>query len=296
MSRQELFNIIKNKRSFLCVGLDSDINKIPKFLFKEKDAVFEFNKRIIDATIDYAVAYKINIAFYESRGVKGWESLEKTIKYINSLDDKVFTIADAKRGDIGNTSKQYAKTFFDPESSALDFDAITVSPYMGSDSVKPFLGFKNKWVIILALTSNEGAYDFQFIQPQVPAALEKFGIKVRRERRKKLFEQVMTKSSSWGCNEDNTMFVIGATKADMLSGLRSNFPDSFFLVPGVGAQGGSLDEVSKAGMNSKCGLLVNSSRGIIFASDQEDFDIKAGEKAKDLQVQMEKLLFYSKVL
>jgi len=296
MTRQELYNIIKNKRSFLCVGLDSDINKIPKFLLKEEAPVFEFNKRIIDATIDYTVAYKPNIAFYESRGVKGWQSLEKTIKYINSLDQKVFTIADAKRGDIGNTSKQYAKTFFDPESSGLDFDAVTVSPYMGSDSVKPFLEFKNKWVIILALTSNEGSYDFQYIQPQVPAALERFGIKVKRESRKKLFEQVMTKSLLWGCNEENTMFVIGATKVEMLAGVRLNFPNNFFLVPGVGAQGGSLQEVAEAGMNSKCGLLVNSSRGIIYASDKEDFDIKAGEKAKDLQMQMEKFLFYSKVL
>ena len=276
MNYIQLFNLIKNKRSFLCVGLDSDIEKIPSSLMKYDDPVFEFNKRIIDATIDFTVAYKPNLAFYESRGVDGLKSLQKTIDYLNGFGDDVFTIADAKRGDIGNTSKQYAKAFFE----VFDFDAITVAPYMGQDSVSPFLEFENKWVILLALTSNQGAADFQYFEDK---------------NSKKLFQEVLYKSQEWSTKE-NMMYVVGATKAEALTGIRKVVPEHFLLVPGVGAQGGSLEEVARYGMNDKCGLLVNSSRGIIFASNEEDFAEKAGEKALELQQQMEKLLAENKLI
>ena len=267
MTKQELFNQITQKSSYLCVGLDTDLNRIPKHLLKAEDPLFEFNKQIIDATIDYAVAYKPNIAFYEAHGVKGWESLQKTIEYIPK---EAFTIADAKRGDIGNTSKMYAQAFFD----AMDFDSITVAPYMGEDSVKPFLEFENKWVILLALTSNAGGKDFQNL------GLEKGG---------ELYEEVLRKSQEWGSDEE-LMYVVGATRAEALQNIRKIVPDHFLLVPGVGAQGGSLEEVSKYGMNKHCGLLVNSSRGIIYADDSEGFAKTAGQKAKELQAEMEGFL------
>ncbi|MBR9832627.1 orotidine-5'-phosphate decarboxylase [bacterium] len=265
MNRQELVAHIKAKKSFLCVGLDTDIEKIPNHLKETEDPIFEFNKAIIDATKDYCVAYKPNIAFYESLGSKGWLSLEKTLNYIPK---DIFTIADAKRGDIGNTSKLYARAFFEQ----MDFDSITVAPYMGSDSVLPFLSYDNKWVILLALTSNEGALDFQFMTS------DSTGLK--------LHEKVITKANSWG-NAENMMFVVGATRPEMLKKIRKIAPDNFYLVPGVGAQGGSLEEVALNGMNADCGLLVNSSRGIIYADKTEKFSIVAGEKAKELQQEME---------
>ncbi len=264
MTRQELFDQIQQKKSYLCVGLDSDISKIPKHLLELEDPIFEFNKQIIDATKDLCVAYKPNIAFYESLGAKGWESLEKTLAYIPK---EIFTIADAKRGDIGNTSRMYAKAFFE----RMSFDSITIAPYMGKDSVKPFLEFKGKWAILLALTSNEGSQDFQ----QKKLSSEEF-----------LYEKVLHKSQKWG-TPDNLMFVVGATKASDFALIRELAPKNFLLVPGVGAQGGNLKEVSKYGMNSECGLLVNSSRGIIYASDGEDFAEKAREKAQELQREME---------
>jgi len=283
MNREELFNLIKKKKSFLCVGLDSDIDKIPEHLKTLEDPVFEFNKAIIDATLPYTVAYKPNVAFYESRGSQGWISLEKTIEYLNKFQDEVFTIADAKRGDIGNTSKMYAKTFFEK----LDFDAITVSPYMGSDSIEPFLGFDNKWVIVLALTSNKGSEDFQMMKQSYGDTLERFGI--RSIFRKKLYEKVISVSQNWGTT-DNLMYVVGATKSEYLTGVRVVAPDHFLLVPGVGAQGGSLEEVATYGMNDHCGILVNSSRGIIFASGESDFADVAAVKAKELQEKMEQSL------
>jgi len=269
MNHTQLFENIVKKRSFLCVGLDSEIEKIPSFLLKEKDPVFEFNKRIVDATHKYTVAYKPNVAFYECYGSKGWLTLEATVKYIRENYPDIFVIADAKRGDIGNTSKMYAKAFLEN----MPFDAITVAPYMGEDSVTPFLSYKDKWVVLLALTSNKGADDFQYHSDD--------GIK--------LFERVLSVSRKWGTT-DNMMYVVGATRAEMLKDIRKLVPDHFLLVPGVGAQGGSLEEVAKYGMNSKCGLLVNSSRGIIFADSTENFDKVAGEKAKEVQVEMEKYL------
>lgn len=271
MNQNQLFEQIQKKRSFLCVGLDSDIQKIPKHLMESSDPIFSFNKEIIDATHKFAVAYKPNIAFYESLGWQGWESLEKTVMYVKSKYPDIFLIADAKRGDIGNTSNLYARAFFD----RLDFDAITVAPYMGEDSVKPFMTHLGKWVILLALTSNRGAYDFQFLQD------EKSG--------DKLFETVLKTSQKWGSNE-NMMYVVGATKAEKLKEIRKIVPNHFLLVPGVGAQGGSLQEVARNGLNSKCGLLVNSSRGIIYASGEVDFAEKAGETAKKVQQEMEILL------
>ncbi len=270
MNKAKLIKIIKEKKSFLCVGLDSDINKIPKHLMKEKDPVFAFNKAIIDATHDLCIAYKPNLAFYESNGLKGWESLEKTINYLKKFD-KIFTIADAKRGDIGNTSKQYAQAFF----GKLDFDAITVAPYMGEDSVSPFLTFENKWVILLALTSNKGSDDFQMLD-----------INGSKE---KIYERVIQTSQKWATDE-NMMYVVGATKAEMLADIRKLIPDHFLLVPGVGAQGGSLTEVAKYGLNKNCGLIVNSSRGIIFADQTEKFAEVAREKAMQLQKEMEEVL------
>ena len=263
MTKQELFNQIIKKESFLCVGLDADLEKIPDHLLELDDPIFEFNKQIIDATKDYCVAYKPNLAFYESLGVKGWESLQKTMDYIPS---DIFTIADAKRGDIGNTSKMYAKTFFE----YFNFDSVTVAPYMGNDSVSPFLEFKNKWVILLAATSNVGGLDFQY---------------KKIEGGKRVFEEVLEKSLEWG-NEENLMYVVGATRAEMLSDVRAIVPDAFLLVPGVGAQGGSLEEVVKYGMNDTCGLLVNSSRGIIYAGSGNDFASAARKKSKELQSQM----------
>lgn len=271
MNKQSLFEIIKNKKSFLCVGLDSDIDKIPEYLLETDDPVFEFNKAIIDATIDYTIAYKPNLAFYESRGSEGIRSLEKTLAYLSNFSDQVFTIADAKRGDIGNTSAQYAKTFLD----CYGFDAITVAPYMGEDSVSPFLSIKNKWVILLALTSNKGALDFQFIE--------------NKETGKRVFEEVLETSQKWG-NEENMMYVVGATKAEKLADIRKIVPNHFLLVPGVGAQGGSLQEVAQYGLNEQCGLIVNSSRGIIFKSKEEDFADVAREEARKLQEEMAEIL------
>ncbi len=247
----------------------SDIAKIPAHLLETEDPVFQFNKAIIDATAPVTVAYKPNIAFYESRGVAGWRSLEKTIAYLRDSYPDIFTIADAKRGDIGNTSQMYAKAFLD----TMQFDSITVAPYMGEDSVTPFLEYNGKWVILLALTSNKGAFDFQFFEEE--------GVK--------LYEKVLTKSQEWA-GKEQMMYVVGATKAEMLAGIRKIVPDHFLLVPGVGAQGGSLEEVARYGMNSRCGLLVNSSRGIIFADKGADFARRAGEEAAKLQREMEQLL------
>lgn len=269
MNYTELFEQVKKKKSFLCVGLDSDIAKIPQHLLTAEDPVFEFNKAIIDATAEVAIAYKPNIAFYESRGVEGWLSLGKTVRYIKTHYPEIFTIADAKRGDIGNTSQMYAKAFLE----TLDFDSITVAPYMGEDSVTPFLQYDGKWVILLALTSNKGAFDFQFFE----------------ENGEKLYQKVLKKSQDWG-DARNMMYVVGATKAEMLEGIRRIVPDHFLLVPGVGAQGGSLEEVAKYGMNDHCGLIVNSSRGIIFADKTERFAERAGEEARKLQQDMQRLL------
>lgn len=271
MNQQQLFENIKKKGSFLCVGLDTDLKKIPQFLLDTTDPIFAFNKEIIDATAPYTVAYKPNLAFYESEGLEGWRSLEKTVRYLNENYPDIFLIADAKRGDIGNTSSMYAKAFFEK----MNFDAVTVAPYMGEDSVKPFLNYPEKWVIVLALTSNKGAFDFQFIEDQ------KTG--------KKLFEQVLTTSQQWG-SSDNMMYVVGATKANELEGIRHIIPNHFLLVPGVGAQGGSLQEVAKYGLNKQCGVLVNSSRAIIYASNGADFAIKAGESAKNTREEMNQLL------
>lgn len=271
MNQQQLFEQIQKKRSFLCVGLDTDIQKIPRHLMDTSDPIFSFNKEIIDATAEFTVAYKPNLAFYESLGSLGWVSLEKTVMYLKSKHPEIFIIADAKRGDIGNTSNLYARAFFE----RLDFDAVTVAPYMGEDSVKPFMTYLDKWVILLALTSNKGASDFQFLQD------EKSG--------DKLFETVLKTSQTWGTNE-NMMYVVGATKAEKLKEIREIIPEHFLLVPGVGAQGGSLQEVAQNGMNSKCGLLVNSSRGIIYASADVDFAEKAKAAAKEVQEEMEVLL------
>lgn len=271
MNRKQLFENIKRKRSFLCVGLDTDINKIPEFLFDEtQDAIFEFNKAIIDATSDLCVAYKPNLAFYESLGLQGWEALERTVDYIHENYPDQFVIADAKRGDIGNTSAMYARTFL----GNMEFDAVTVAPYMGEDSVTPFLTYEDKWVILLALTSNKGAFDFQFISDYSG---------------EKLYEKVLKTSQDWGTT-DNLMYVVGATKAEMLEGIRSIIPDHFLLVPGVGAQGGSLQEVARYGMNKQCGLLVNSSRQIIYASSGADFAVAARSEALKVQQEMDELL------
>ena len=273
MKREELIDLIRSRRSFLCVGLDVDKNKMPEHLRNDADGVFKFNKAIIDATIDYAVAYKPNLAFYEAMGIEGLVQLKKTMDYLHGLDKKAFTIADAKRGDIGNTSQQYAKAFLDPAGD-FNFDSLTIAPYMGADSVQPFTVYDGKWVILLALTSNKGAFDFQFLP-------------VDGER--KLFEKVLETSCQWG-NPENMMYVVGATKADMLTQVRAIVPDSFLLVPGVGAQGGSLEEVCKYGLTRDCGLLVNSSRGIIYASTGVDFAERAGEEARKLQQQMDAAL------
>ncbi|MEO1261854.1 MAG: orotidine-5'-phosphate decarboxylase [Bacteroidota bacterium] len=267
MTRQELFEQILKKKSFLCIGLDSDISRLPKHLLKFDDPVFEFNRQIIEATSDLCVAYKPNLAFYESQGTSGWHSLEKTLSLI---PDHIFTIADAKRGDIGNTSKQYAKAFFE----TFNFDSVTIAPYMGEDSVKPFLEFDNKWVILLALTSNKGSHDFQFTE---------------QENGEPLFEKVMKKAQEWGTTE-NLMFVTGATHPEKFAEIREIAPDNFLLVPGIGAQGGNLQAVCRYGLNDKVGLLVNSSRGIIFAGDGEDFAEHARNAALKIQQEMAQVL------
>ena len=270
MNRSELVNQIKTKRSFLCVGLDTDLKKVPAHILNEEDPIFAFNKAIIDATAPYCVSYKPNLAFYEAFGVKGLMAFEKTVKYLKENYPNHFIVADAKRGDIGNTSAMYARTFFEE----YDVDSLTVAPYMGEDSVTPFLGYKDKWVIVLALTSNKGSHDFQLTE-------DKQG--------ERLFEKVLRTSQQWG-SKDNMMYVVGATQGRMFEDIRKIVPDHFLLVPGVGAQGGSLEEVCKYGMNSECGLLVNSSRGIIYASNGEDFAEVAAQKAEELQKQMDQEL------
>lgn len=269
MNYDALTKQIKTKKSFLCVGLDSDIEKIPQHLKAKQDPIFEFNKTIIDETEKFTVAYKPNLAFYESFGSKGWDSLNKTVNYLKTNYPDVFIIADAKRGDIGNTSKLYAKAFFEN----MQFDAVTVAPYMGEDSISPFLSYPNKWVILLALTSNKGADDFQY----------------HTDNNGKLFEVVLKKSQNWA-DKNNMMYVVGATRAEMLADIREIVPDHFLLVPGVGAQGGSLAEVGEYGLNQNCGLLVNSSRGIIFADSTENFGRVAGIEAEKLQKEMQSLL------
>jgi len=269
MTTEKLIQEIRKKQSFLCIGLDVDLNKIPKHLLKEEDPIFEFNKAIIDATHHLCVAYKPNTAFYEAYGIKGWKSLEKTINYLNEKHPEIFTIADAKRGDIGNTSSMYAKAFFED----LSFDSVTVAPYMGKDSVEPFLAFENKHTILLALTSNEGAFDFQ----------------TKTVEGEELYKTVLKTSKTWK-NSENLMYVVGATKAEFLQDIRKIIPDSFLLVPGVGAQGGSLEDVCKYGMNKNIGILINSSRGIIYASDKEDFALVAAQKAKELQQDMKAIM------
>ncbi|MBR6091926.1 MAG: orotidine-5'-phosphate decarboxylase [Bacteroidales bacterium] len=269
MNKQQIINQIKAKKSFLCVGLDTDIKKIPQHLLNEEDPVFAFNKSIIDATAEYAVAYKPNTAFYEVYGAKGWASLEKTINYIKEKHPGIFVIADAKRGDIGNTSANYARAFFE----TLKADALTVAPYMGVDSVEPFLGFEDKWVVLLALTSNKGSKDFQYLNAEG----------------KELYKNILMKSQKWA-DDNKMMYVVGATHPEELGEIRKMLPNHFFLVPGVGAQGGDLQAVARHGLNGQIGLLVNSSRGIIYASNGEDFAEKAAGEAKKLQQQMEELL------
>ena len=271
MKKEDLLIQIKTKKSFLCIGLDTDIQKIPKFLLKSEDPIFEFNKKIIDATNSYCVAYKPNIAFYESLGINGWKALEKTINYINSSYPEIFTIADAKRGDIGNTSSMYAKAYFE----TLNFDSITINPYMGKDSVEPFLEYKNKHTILLALTSNVGAFDFQ--------------TKNIVDNSNKIYEEVIKTSTSWE-NSNQLMYVVGATKASYLKEIRNIVPNNFLLIPGVGAQGGDLKEVCDNGLNNEVGLLINSSRSIIYASNDTNFNIDAAKNAQEIQSQMGDIL------
>ena len=273
MTRQELISLIRERKSFLCVGLDTDPAKLPTHLQGTPDAVFQFNRAIIDATIDLCVAYKPNLAFYEALGIDGLRQLKMTMDYLHGLDKPVFTIADAKRGDIGNTSERYARAFLDPQGD-FNFDSITVAPYMGADSVQPFMACPGKWVILLALTSNKGAFDFQLIEDHHGTPL---------------YQRVLETSRQWG-TDDNLMYVVGATKADMLADVRRLVPAAFLLVPGVGAQGGSLEEVCRHGMTADCGLLVNSSRGIIYASSGTDFADAARAEALKLQQQMAALL------
>lgn len=270
MNKQQLIENIRTKRSFLCVGLDTDLKKIPQHLLKEEDPIFAFNKAIIDATAPYCVAYKPNLAFYECFGLKGWVAFDKTVRYIKEHYPDLFIIADAKRGDIGNTSAMYARCFFEE----LDIDSLTVAPYMGEDSVTPFLQYKDKWVILLALTSNKGSHDFQLTE-------DKGGVR--------LFEKVLRTSQQWA-SDQQMMYVVGATQGRLFEDIRKIAPEHFLLVPGVGAQGGSLEEVCKYGMTKDCGLLVNSSRGIIYADSTENFATAAGHKAKELQQQMSALL------
>jgi len=270
MNKQQLIEQIKIKKSFLCIGLDVDLEKIPPHLLEFEDPIFEFNKQIIDTTHELAVAYKPNVAFYEAYGIKGWKSLERTIDYINNNHPEIFTIADAKRGDIGNTSTRYAKAFFED----MNFDSVTVAPYMGSDSVEPFLAFADKFTILLVLTSNRGGLDFQVLKDESGMTL---------------YEKVLENSQTWK-NSDQLMYVIGATRPEYFKKIRNIVPNNFFLVPGIGAQGGNLQEVCKYGMNDQIGLLINSSRGIIYASSQKDFAIKAKEKARELQQEMEEII------
>lgn len=276
MTRDELVANIKRKKSFLCVGLDTDTKKLPTHLQGSRDAIFEFNKAIIDATAPYCVAYKPNLAFYECFGIEGWTALEQTVSHIKKNYPDQFIIADAKRGDIGNTSSMYARSFFEH----LDMDAVTVAPYMGEDSITPFLAYKGKWIITLGLTSNKGSHDFQMLTDKEGTPL---------------YEHVMRKVSEWG-TEENTMFVVGATQGKMFEDVRRIIPRHFLLVPGVGAQGGSLEEVAKYGITPDCGLLVNSSRGIIYASSGTDFADIAGQKAMELQQQMESILAENKII
>jgi orotidine-5'-phosphate decarboxylase len=282
MNRQQLVEQIFSKRSYLCVGLDTDVTKIPKHLQQHPDATFEFNRQIIDATKDFCVSYKINTAFYEAQGLKGWEALEKTVQYIPETH---FKIADAKRGDIGNTSAQYAKAFFE----VLSFDAITVAPYMGEDSVQPFLEYKNKWTILLALTSNSGSVDFELQKIINEKDLFDGGMHVTKHNTNFLYETVLQKATAWG-SEENLMFVIGATQAQEFENIRRICPYHFFLVPGVGAQGGSLQEISQKAMTKDCGLLVNASRAIIYASNGEDFADAASKVAQQYAVEMDQYL------
>lgn len=276
MNKQALIDNIRSKRSFLCVGLDTDLKKIPAHLLEEEDPIFSFNKAIIDSTAPYCVAYKPNLAFYECFGVKGWKAFERTVTYIKEQYPDQFIIADAKRGDIGNTSAMYARSFFEE----MDIDAVTVAPYMGEDSVTPFLGYENKWVVLLALTSNKGSHDFQLSE-------DKDG--------ERLFEKVLRQSGKWA-GDDQMMYVVGATQGSLFADIRRIVPNHFLLVPGVGAQGGSLEEVCRYGMNKNCGLLVNSSRGIIYADNTENFARTAGEKARELQQQMEAELIKADIL
>lgn len=269
MTKQEIVEQIGKKKSLLCVGLDTDITKIPKYLLELEDPVFEFNKKIINATADYSIAFKLNTAFYESMGINGWSSLDKTIKYINENYPEIFSIADAKRGDIGNTSKMYASAFLEK----MNFDSITVSPYMGEDSVKPFLEYKDKWIIILGLTSNIGASDFQF----------------QKVENKELYKMVIEKTSIYG-NHQNTMYVVGATKSEFIKEIRKIIPSHFLLVPGIGAQGGNLENVCKYGLNKDFGLIINSSRSIIYADNTENFDFAAMKEAKKIQKKISELL------
>lgn len=269
MTTAQLISEIKKKQSFLCVGLDVDLEKIPEFLLQEEDPIFSFNKAIIDATHQYTVAYKPNTAFYEAYGINGWKSLEKTIVYLNEKYPEIYTIADAKRGDIGNTSSRYAKAFFED----LGFDSVTVAPYMGKDSIEPFLAFKNKHTILLALTSNEGAFDFQ----------------TKSVNGRELYKEVLEVSKTWK-NSENLMYVVGATKAEYLAEIRKIVPNNFLLVPGVGAQGGNLKDVCKYGMSDNIGLLINSSRGIIYASNNDDFAAAAAQEAQKMQLEMKTIL------
>ncbi|MCK4919426.1 MAG: orotidine-5'-phosphate decarboxylase [Bacteroidales bacterium] len=277
MNSRHLLSQIRQKESYLCIGLDTDYNKIPKFLLEFEYPLFEFNKRIVKSTSDIAIAYKPNLAFYESLGSVGWMSLELTVNYIKTHHPEIFVIADAKRGDIGNTSKMYASAFF----NHMDFDAITVAPYMGSDSVTPFLQYDEKWVILLALTSNEGSQDFQ---------MQKIASK-----RRFLYEEVMLKATEWG-NSDQLMFVVGATQSDRIKKLRKLIPNHFLLIPGVGAQGGNLKEISMGGMNSECGIIVNSSRNIIYADDTANFDKVARDKALEIRAEMSTYLKKKKII
>lgn len=270
MNKQQIFEEIKRKESFLCVGLDSDKNKIPQHLLSEEDPIYSFNKTVIDATAPYCIAYKPNLAFYEKEGVEGWISLEKTVAYIKQKYPEMLVIADAKRGDIGNTSQMYADSFFDN----MRVDAVTVAPYMGEDSVKPFLKYENKWVILLALTSNIGSKDFQLTTD---------------DNGQKLFEKVLLKSQEWASDEQ-MMYVVGATQGKLFADVRKMVPNHFLLVPGIGAQGGSLEEVCQYGMNKHCGLIVNSSRGILYADSSEDFEFVVAEEAKKLQQEMKSML------
>ena len=282
MTRQELVTQIFSKKTYLCVGLDTDISKLPKHLQQNTHAIFEFNKAIIDATKDFCVGYKINTAFYEAEGLKGWEAMERTVNYIPSTH---FRIADAKRGDIGNTSAQYAKAFFE----TMDFDSITVAPYMGEDSIKPFLEYKNKWTILLGLTSNAGAKDFEMQKILVQAQSLIEGIHTKHTSSQFLYENVLQTASEWG-TEENLMFVIGATNPDEFINIRNLTPNHFYLVPGVGAQGGSLKEISEKAMTKDCGLLVNASRAVIYASSGEDFAEAAAKAAKEYAIAMQQYL------